>query len=181
MTICDRTAIPGLRAIPDWLAPCGRDCERCPDYQGFTQGFAQTSSRLLRLLENYPFSSDVARETGGFDFAQFMLGLTWFAGQINLCGGCASGPCVTSSRLLPGCDPGCPIRVCAHEKNITLCAFCDAFPCQHSGYSRRGLESLLEIRRVGLEKWLVEREASLAASTSVTAAGFERQPRPEQL
>lgn len=143
--------------IPDWLAPCGRDCERCPDYQGFTQGFAETARRLLQLLEQFPFSSDVVRESGGFDFEQFKSGLTWFAGQPNLCRGCASGPYVTSSELLPGCDPGCPIRACAREKNITLCTFCNAFPCQHSGYSRRGLEALLEMQHTGLERWLARR------------------------
>lgn len=146
--------IPG---VPDWLAPCGRDCVQCPDYEGFPQGFAQTAQRLLQLLVEFPFSLDVARQHGGFDIDQFKSGLHWFAGQSNLCRGCAPGPCLSSSKLLPGCDSGCPIRACAREKSIALCAFCELFPCEHSAYSQRGMANLIEIRQIGLEKWLSER------------------------
>lgn len=28
-------------------------------------------------------------------------------------------------------NPGCEVRLCAKEKNIEMCAFCESYPCAH--------------------------------------------------
>ena len=163
---------PTSHLLPCWLAPCGRDCEQCPDYSGFTQGFAKTARRMLSLFKGYPFSTGVARDTAGLDIDNLCHALRWFADQENQCSGCARGQCATTSRLLPGCDPGCPIRLCARSKDVGLCVFCRSFPCEHSGYSRHGLANLLEIQRTGLERWLADRAAQSTTAGSSSLSGI---------
>jgi hypothetical protein len=130
------------QSLADTLAPCGLDCASCPDYKDYGDGFSQTSERLRTLLRLHRFASMVATEHGEFDLREFMKGLEWFALQKNLCAGCLRGPKPTGSNLLPGCDPRCPIRACAHERGITICSVCSDFPCFRSTYSPRGLANI---------------------------------------
>ena len=114
----------------------------CPDYKHYQDGFSLTAERMRALLRQHRFAARVATEHGRFDLHEFKKGLDWFAGQKNLCTGCLSGPKPTRSVLLPGCDPGCPIRPCAGRRGVQVCSACPDFPCFRSYYSRRGLARL---------------------------------------
>jgi len=128
--------------LPKTLAPCGLDCALCPDYNDYQDGFSITSERMRALLRQHRFAARVATEHARFDLREFKKGLDWFARQKNLCTGCLRGPKPTRSALLPGCDPGCPIRACAGDRGIQVCSACPDFPCFRSCYSRRGLANL---------------------------------------
>jgi hypothetical protein len=128
--------------LPKTLAPCGLDCALCPDYKDYQDGFSITSERMRALLRQHRFAARVATEHARFDLREFKKGLDWFARQKNLCTGCLKGPKPTRSALLPGCDPGCPIRACAGDRGIQVCSACPDFPCFRSCYSRRGLANL---------------------------------------
>jgi hypothetical protein len=66
-----------------------------------------------------------------------------------------AGVC-TSCRQGSG-DPNCPIRLCAKEKSIDVCALCDEYPCKHFEAvfkvqaGLKGDNALL--RDQGLEEW----------------------------
>jgi len=144
--------------IPNNIAPCGINCRLCPDYEHFPYGFSELSSRLFLLIKRFSYSIEIARKEGKFSTDDFINCLKWFSEQKNTCNGCLETPSQSDSPLLPGCDPNCPIRKCANEKNVQLCAFCEHFPCEHSSYSERGLSNLERIKEVGLERWLKEEE-----------------------
>jgi len=130
------------QTLPETLAPCGLDCALCPDYKDYADGFSLTAERMRVLLRQHRFAVTVATEHGKFDLREFKKGLDWFARQKNLCAGCHRGPKPTRSALLPGCDPGCPIRACARGRQIQVCSACPNFPCFRSYYSPRGLANL---------------------------------------
>lgn len=143
-----------MEEIPTELAPCGLLCLNCPDYMRYPQGFSKTAERMLELLKRHPYSAGCAEKHAKVNPDEFKKALRWFAAQKNLCGGCKAGPIKSSSPLLPGCDPSCPIRTCAKERGVSLCAFCESFPCQHSRHSPKGLRNLMRIQEIGLERWL---------------------------
>jgi hypothetical protein len=128
--------------MPETLAPCGLDCAFCPDYKDYRNGFSSTAKKMQALLRQHRFAAKTATEHGKFDVDEFKKGLDWFTRQRNLCRGCLGGPKPTGSVLLPGCDPGCPIRVCARGRGIQACSVCPDFPCFRSNYSPRGLANL---------------------------------------
>ena len=144
--------------VPEVIAPCGLDCRVCPDYEGYHEGLASTAARLRFLLQHHSIGAEACEQCGLPSFEDLMRGLTWMTEQENTCRGCAAGPGLTSSKLLPGCDPSCPIRTCARTREIRLCGFCPSFPCDRSHYSERGLANLLQIVDSGLESWLDQQQ-----------------------
>lgn len=62
-----------------------------------------------------------------------------------------------------GCgDPDCAIRVCAVERNVDICPFCEDFPCEHIEALASRYPNLIgdgiHLKSIGIEAWIVEQE-----------------------
>ncbi len=58
--------------------------------------------------------------------------------------------------------PSCAIRDCAKERGVTVCPFCEEYPCQRiEALAQRYVMLLADgqrMRQIGLERWIVEQE-----------------------
>jgi len=56
-------------------------------------------------------------------------------------------------------NPQCAIRICAKEKNVEMCSFCESYPCEHftSGQFSEVYSTLKNdnsiLREKGIEEW----------------------------
>ncbi len=62
-----------------------------------------------------------------------------------------------------GCgDPECSIRICATDRNIDLCPFCEDFPCEHINALAKRYPNLISdgerLKNIGVETWVSEQE-----------------------
>ncbi|MEJ2250415.1 MAG: DUF3795 domain-containing protein [Candidatus Lokiarchaeota archaeon] len=59
-------------------------------------------------------------------------------------------------------NPECKIRLCAREKNIEVCIFCDEYPCQNFKDLKDDMgedydlliNDLKELKKLGIQKWI---------------------------
>jgi len=125
---------------------CGLYCGLCASRRRIPQQ-AQTLRETLRR-EGY--------DQGYFDipglhevFASFWQGLNVLA--TSSCPGCRAG----------GGYPDCPIRLCARERGVTVCAECQDYPCQRLDMLRHYPTLRTDndrLRQIGLERWIEEQE-----------------------
>lgn len=58
--------------------------------------------------------------------------------------------------------PDCPIRICARQKNIEVCVFCESYPCDNILNLARSYINLLadarHMKEIGIEAWIQEQE-----------------------
>ena len=67
----------------------------------------------------------------------------------------------------PGCRagagfPGCSVRACAQEREVTACPLCPDFPCERLAMLNQYPLLVVDgkrMRQLGLEKWVAEQEA----------------------
>jgi hypothetical protein len=69
-----------------------------------------------------------------------------------------------SPNCVAGCgNPECEIRLCAQNKGLDVCAFCDEFPCQLIVDFTRRYPFLIRnnerIKQIGIDAWLQEMDA----------------------
>jgi hypothetical protein len=62
-----------------------------------------------------------------------------------------------------GCgDPGCKIRICAKERNVSLCPLCVEYPCKNIETLAQRYPNLIadgqRLNNIGLEAWVEEQE-----------------------
>ena len=62
--------------------------------------------------------------------------------------------------------PDCPVRICAKDKGVEMCALCESYPCEHFAKFFEGSPILKDdnsvLREKGMEAWSklqVERQA----------------------
>lgn len=136
-------------------AYCGLYCGACAIKNGQIRN---TARALQGMLAAYgyahwaPMLAELVPATK--HFPEFKGVLEWLTTQD--CEGCPAG----------GGNPRCAIRICARERNLRGCWDCAAFPCEKLGESKGAEESCRRIREVGLEAWLAETAAKVAAGFS---------------
>lgn len=103
------------------LSYCGYDCEKCPVYKA-------TESKNLELLKAIVITPGISN----LDQTIENLG----------CFGCCDKKTVNVM-----CEK-CPIRICALNKNIINCGYCNNFPCEKlSHISEQTKKLLMEINK----------------------------------
>jgi hypothetical protein len=67
----------------------------------------------------------------------------------------------------PGCrggcgDPNCKVRICAREKNMEICVYCDEYPCDNFEMLIKRYPALLgdgqKLKETGIDSWLEAQE-----------------------
>lgn len=132
------------------VAYCGLYCGLCASRRRIPQQAANL--REVLTAEGY--------DRGYFDipglegiFPAFWEGLNLLAERP--CAGCRG----------EGGYPDCPIRICAKEREITVCSACAEFPCERLAMLHRYPTCLADnawMRQVGLQRWIIEQEARAA-------------------
>lgn len=107
------------------IAKCGLICTECEAYLA-TQ--ANDIEALTRMAEEAN--------------AQFGMTMTWEDGR---CFGCLS-----DKKKIGYCD-SCAVRLCAVERSVENCAYCDAYPCNTISafleHAARAEQTLTDIRQ----------------------------------
>jgi len=90
---------------------------------------------------------------GGDGFWQFLTGMT----EDGICVSCRDG----------SGNPGCAVRVCAKEKGVEMCAFCQDYPCDgfaafFEGYPILEHDNAL-LREKGWDAWAALQDERQAA------------------
>jgi len=126
---------------PTYLALQGEvvDCENCA-----VKAKVEPAAKILHEeMKKAGFEEIINFIPGGDGFWSFLNGMV------------KSGVCV-SCREGSG-NPGCTVRICAKEKNVEMCAFCDEYPCDKfaaffKGYPMLEKDNLL-LRDKGWGAW----------------------------
>lgn len=118
---------------------CGLYCENC----AVKVKVEPASEVLYEEMQKLGFEEIIQFFPDGEKFWSFLKAMS------------TGGICV-SCREGSG-NPACKIRLCAKEKNVEMCAFCESYPCEHfteffEGYSfLKNHNSVL--REKGWESW----------------------------
>ena len=91
---------------------CGLCCENCA-VKAKVEPAAKT---LYSEMKKAGFENVIDHIPGGAGFWPFLKSMA----EDGVCVSCREGR---------GGNPACEIRICAKEKNVEMCAFCDTFPC----------------------------------------------------
>ncbi|MCL1904994.1 MAG: DUF3795 domain-containing protein [Methanomassiliicoccaceae archaeon] len=94
----------------NFIACCGLWCGNC----SFKAKVIPAASILCNEMRNAGFEGIVNMMPNGKEFWTFLKG-TVDSTEITCRGGCG--------------NPSCGIRLCADEKDVEMCAFCDEYPC----------------------------------------------------
>ena len=119
---------------------CGLYCENC----AVKVKVEPAAKNLYSEMKSAGFEDVISFIPGGEGFWSFLKGMA----EDNMCISCRDG----------GGDPGCSVRLCAKEKGVEMCAFCDEYPCDKiAGFLKR--ISVLEsdnvlLRDKGWDAWL---------------------------
>jgi hypothetical protein len=90
---------------------CGLYCENCA-----VKAKVEPAARaLVDEMKRAGLDEVISYIPGGDGFWPFLTGIA----ADGLCISCIDG----------GGDPGCSIRICAKDKGVDLCAFCEDYPC----------------------------------------------------
>ena len=121
-----------------YICYCGLYCENCVVMAKITPA----AKALYDEMRIAGFEDVINYIPGGDGFWPFLKGMA----ENGLCVSCKDG----------GGDPDCAIRLCAKEKEVELCAFCDEYPCgkidAFQGYSMIKQDNEL-IRAQGMDAW----------------------------
>ena len=129
------------------IAYCGLNCRMC----NLTTILPETAQKLYQIMKDDGwefFGSIVHKEFN--DFWKVLNSLAGLQENCPLCkGGCG--------------NPDCKLRICAREKGLEVCAFCNSYPCADLQEFQKGRYTFLEannlsLREKGLERWLAEQE-----------------------
>ena len=90
---------------------CGLCCENC----AVKVKVEPAAKCLYAEMKAAGFEDVIAFIPGGEGFWPFLKGMA----NEGMCVSCRDG----------GGDPGCAIRICAKEKDIEMCTFCEDYPC----------------------------------------------------
>jgi len=90
---------------------CGLYCENC----AVKVKVEPAAKVLFDEMKSARFEDVISYIPGGEGFWSFLKGMV------------DSGMCVSCREV--GGNPGCAVRICAKEKSVEMCAFCDDYPC----------------------------------------------------
>lgn len=133
----------------EYICFCGLYCENCA-----TKAKVEPAARVLyREMKQAGFAEIMQFFSDGNAFWSFLQGIA----EEGTCQSCYAG----------SGNPGCQIRICAKEKGMTMCAFCESYP-------REKFSGFLEIypmlkedndllQNEGMEAWAKLQEQRKAA------------------
>ena len=123
----------------NYICYCGLYCENCAVK-------AKVKPKALSLLEEMKkagFESFINQIPGGETFWPFLKTMA----ENGMCLSCKEG----------GGNPACPVRICAKEKGVEMCALCDSYPCGKFDAFFQGYPVLKNdnniLREKGMEAW----------------------------
>jgi len=128
---------------------CGLYCENC----AVKVKVEPASKTLYEEMKKAGFEDIIHFIPDGDRFWSFLKGMA------------VDGVCI-SCREGSG-NPGCAVRRCAKEKNITMCALCDSYPCElferfFEGYPILRKDNAV-LREQGMEAWAKLQDERLAS------------------
>ena len=122
---------------------CGLYCENCA-----VKVKVEPAAKVLHEeMKSAGFEDVISYIPGGEGFWSFLKGMA----EDGICGSCRDG----------GGNPGCAVRICAKEKGVEMCAFCEAYPCDKITVFLKGTRyPVLEhdnelLRDKGWEAWSI--------------------------
>ena len=122
-----------------YICYCGLYCENC----AVRARINPVAKTLHNEMKAAGFEEIIHLIPGGDGFWPFLK----YMGEIGMCTSCREG----------SGDPGCTIRICAKEKGVELCAFCNEYPCERINVfltMHSALKSDNELlREKGMEAW----------------------------
>jgi hypothetical protein len=126
---------------------CGLYCRNC----AVKVKVEPAAKALYDEMKSAGFEDVIAYIPGGEGFWSFLKGMT----DDGMCISCRDG----------GGNPGCAVRICATEKGVEMCAFCEDYPCGKFddflnvsvGYPVLAHDNTL-LRDKGWEAWLTLQE-----------------------
>lgn len=122
-----------------YICYCGLYCENC----AVKAKIEPAAVVLLNEMQKAGFEETINYIPNGEGFWSFLKQMASF----GLCISCKEG----------GGDPRCPIRICARDKGLDMCALCSSYPCNlFSAFLERN--STLEhdnmlLRDKGFDEW----------------------------
>ena len=127
---------------------CGLYCEHCA-----VKSKVEPAAKVLYgEMRSAGFEGIMSFIPGGEGFWSFLKGMA----DDGICVSCRDGN---------GGNPGCAMRICAKEKGVEMCAFCEDYPCdkfaaflkESVGYAVLEYDNAL-LRDKGWEAWSVLQE-----------------------
>ena len=94
-----------------YIGYCGLYCENC----SVKVKIEPAAKTLYEEMKKCGFEDIIQFFPGGENFWLFLKGMV----DPGICVSCKEG----------GGNPGCGVRVCAKEKGVEMCAFCESYPC----------------------------------------------------
>ncbi len=95
--------------MDEMVAYCGLSCRTCPIYLASRENDEKKKNELI---------------TGIIYECKERYGIEYNIEDINDCDGCKS----INGRIFSGCS-GCKVRICAIEKEIENCVYCEDYIC----------------------------------------------------
>lgn len=94
-----------------YICYCGLYCESC----AVKSKVEPSAERLLAEMRNAGFEHIIDMIPGGTEFWPFLKSMA----EDGACLSCKEG----------SGNPGCEVRICAQQKDVDMCAYCDSYPC----------------------------------------------------
>ena len=94
-----------------YICYCGLYCESC----AVKAKVEPAANVLFNEMKKAGFEEVISFIPGGDGFWPFLKGMA----ENGICISCRDG----------SGDPGCSIRICAKDKGVEMCAFCEDYPC----------------------------------------------------
>ncbi|MDL2242538.1 DUF3795 domain-containing protein [Bacteroidales bacterium OttesenSCG-928-K03] len=118
---------------------CGIHCENCD-----VKVKVEPASKVLyKEMQKLGFDEIMSFFPDGEKFWSFLKSMS----TEGICISCKAG----------SGNPTCKVRICAKEKNVEMCAFCESYPCEHITELFEGYSSLKHdnsiLREKGWESW----------------------------
>jgi hypothetical protein len=91
-------------------------------------------------------------------------------------------------RTNPGCrggcgDPNCKVRICAREKDVEVCVYCDEYPCDNFEMLIKRYPALLgdgqKLKEIGIDAWLEAQEERCSRGYCFSDSRYDIEPGQE--
>ena len=122
-----------------YMCYCGLYCGNCA-----VKAKADPAAQVLYAeMKKAGFEEFISMIPDGTEFWRYLKGMA----DEGTCRSCREGSGY----------PDCPIRLCAKEKGIELCALCQEYPCEHFDEMQKAQPSIIAdnalLREHGLDAW----------------------------
>jgi len=122
-----------------YMCYCGLYCENCP----IKAKIEPASKTLYEEMKKAGYEEVIHLIPDGDTFWSFLKDMV----DSGVCISCKEG----------SGNPECAVRICAKEKGVEMCAFCESYPCDEfreffQNYPMLKQDNTL-LREKGMEKW----------------------------